>query len=760
VRWIVFLLFITTQLVAQQTALPIGTWQEHLPYNSAIDLTASADKIFAATPYSVFSVNRNTKELQRFSKVTGLSETGVTAIHFDNQQLWIAYFNSNIDAVTVKGIRNISDLKRATVPGDKTIYHFFSDDAFCYASTGFGVLQINKDKYEIKDTWIIGQGGGRVKTWMVTKDQSNFYAATDEGLKSTPVNNSNPSDHRTWQLLSGRNGLQLTACKGVVNLGGQIIALQNDSLFVRNGTDWRLLFANGLPITSIKSSEEAVAITQRMNTNSGQVIVLNKEGIQLRQVQHHIATSTPSKALHIGNETWVADAKYGLSKFTSSGQEHFLPNSPAGVPGGEMLFYDQTFYATGGGVSSAWSPLLNPTGIFRYQEGSWHNFNATTYPQLSGITDFVSLAIDPRNGAIWAGTFGSGLVHISTNNQFQNIRTAPIAPSLNDPNLYAVTGLAFDDNNHLWVANFGANPFLHVLKNNNTWQSFTAPFAIAGNAVTKILIDDADQKWMISPLGNGLLCFNHGSSIENVNDDRWKKLGAGSGNGNLPSNEVLSLLKDKNGYIWVGTADGIGIIECPQEVFRVGCEATLPVVQQSSFGGYLFKGEKVQAMALDGANRKWIGTSNGVWLINEDGSKTIDRFTESNSPLPSNDIRSIIVAPQTGEVFIATTKGLVTYKGTATEGTPSFENVRIYPNPVTPSYGGSIAITGLKESSYCKITELNGKLVYQSRALGGQVIWNGKNARGHNISSGVYLVLITDASKEERVAGKIVFIAK
>jgi len=742
--------------------MPIGTWQEHMPYNSTIDLTASTDKIFAATPYSVFSVNINTNGIQRFSKITGLSETGITAIHFDNadQQLWIAYFNSNIDAVTAKDIRNIADLKRATLPGDKTIYHFFSDEAFCYASTGFGILQINKAKYEIKDSWIIGQNGGRVKTWMVSKDQSNFYAATDEGLKSTPITNPNPSDHRTWQLVSGHNGLPLTPCKGVVNVSGQIIALQDDSLFIRNGVDWKLLFANGLPITSIKSSGDALAITQTTNSSLGQVMVLNKEGVLLRQIQHPTATRAPSKALPVNNETWVADARNGLTKFTASGQENYIPNGPSGIPGGEMLFRNNTLYATSGGASNNWLPLQNPAGIFQYKEGTWMNTNANTFPQLAGITDFTSLAIDPKDGSVWTGTFGSGLVHITGNNQFQIIRSAPILPSLNNPNLYAVPGLAFDGANQLWVTNFGASTFLHVRKNNNTWQSFVPPFSVTGNAVTKILIDDADQKWIISPLGNGLLCFNHGSSLENINDDRWKKLGTGQGNGNLPSNEVLSLLKDKNGYIWIGTADGIGIIECPQEIFRSGCEATLPVVQQSNFGGYLFRGESVQAMALDGANRKWIGTANGVWLISEDGAKTLERFTENNSPLPSNDIRSITIAPHSGEVFIATAKGLVTYKGTATEGAADFKNVFIYPNPVSPSYGGNIVINGLKEASFCKITELNGRLVYQVRSVGGQAIWNGRDLKGNKVSSGVYLVLVTDADKQERVAGKIVFIAK
>jgi hypothetical protein len=243
-----------------------------------------------------------------------------------------------------------------------------------------------------------------------------------------------------------------------------------------------------------------------------------------------------------------------------------------------------------------------------------------------------------------------------------------------------------------------------------------------------------------------------------VNDDHWKLYRSGAGNGNLPSNKVLSIAKDKSGFIWVGTEDGIGIIQCPNEVFGAGCDAILPIVEQGSFAGYLFKGEKVQAIAVDGADRKWIATKNGVWLISADGEKVIERFTEDNSPLLSNDVKKIAIDGGSGEVYFATSKGICSFRGSATEGGETNANVIVFPNPVPPGYSGTIGIRGVVDNATVKITELDGRLVYQAKALGGQATWNGRDYRGRKISSGVYLVLVSNDDKTQKTVAKIIFI--
>src|SRR5690606_9604552 len=315
--------------------------------------------------------------------------------------------------------------------------------------------------------------------------------------------------------------------------------------------------------------------------------------------------------------------------------------------------------------------------------------------------------------------------------------------------------------NNLWISNFGASQPLHVKKAGGQWKSFTVPLNISNQTMAQIIIDDANQKWINSPLGNGLVLFNHGEGIDNTNDDRWRLYRAGAGNGNLPSNEILSIAKDKNGFIWIGTSDGIGIIECPADAFSSqGCEAFLPVVQHGNFNGYLFKGQHVQGIAVDGANRKWIATNNGAWLVSENGEKLIYHFTEDNSPLFNNDVKQVTINGRTGEVYFATSKGIISYRGTATDGGERNENVLVFPNPVPPNYSGNIAIRGLVDNAIVKIIELGGRLVFETRALGGQAIWDGYNYVGQKASSGVYIVLVNDDGRQEKVATKIFFISK
>ncbi|MCZ0211577.1 hypothetical protein OZK63_40155, partial [Streptomyces sp. UMAF16] len=108
----------------------------------------------------------------------------------------------------------------------------------------------------------------------------------------------------------------------------------------------------------------------------------------------------------------------------------------------------------------------------------------------------------------------------------------------------------------------------------------------------------------------------------------------------------------------------------------------------------------------------------------------------SNSPLPDNNVQKLVINPNTGEVFISTFTGIVSYRSTATEGTTTNDSVLVFPNPVPPGYSGTIAIRGVSENALVKIADLSGRLVYQTQALGGQAVWNGLNYKGEKVASG------------------------
>jgi hypothetical protein len=737
-------------------------WREHLPYNSAIDVAAGDNKIYCATPYSLFIVDLSDNSIERLSKITGLSETGVNAINYDetNHQLLIAYSNSNIDIIFRNDIFNIPDLKRENVNGDKSIYNIYRLNANYYLSTGLGVIVVDGIRQEVKDSWIIGNGGNNIKVNGFTSDASHFYAATDEGLKRTSVVTANPANYLNWEFLSGSNGLSAGPCKDVVMVNNKIIVLKNDSLFTLSSSNWNLFYTDGNKITGINSTDGKIAVCHSLAPVS-KVVILNPDGSVVKTIQQNGVTTFPLKTVRYNGNFWVADQNNALLKFSSGSiaDEVYSPNSPDGIASGEMLEYNQVFYAAAGEVDDSWNYRHNGNGIYKFKNGEWKNFNRFHYPPLDSMLDFITVTVDPRDESVWAGSFGGGLLHIKSNESFEIFKqNSPVNPSLTDPLSYRVAGLKFDEEKNLWISNFGSLQPLIVRKTDGSWKNFSLPFPLAENALSQIVIDQANQLWIVSPLSNGLICYNHGNSIDNLSDDHWKLYRSGAGNGNLPSSNVSCIATDKSGFVWVGTDDGIGIVECPNEVFSTGCDAILPIVEQGNFAGYLFKGEYVQTIAVDGADRKWIATKNGAWLISAEGEKVIERFTEDNSPLLSNDVKKIAIDTKTGEVYFATAKGICSFRGTATEGGESNSNVLVFPNPVPPGYTGTIGIRGLAENSIVKITELDGRLVYQTKSLGGQAVWDGKDYKGRKISSGVYLVLINNEDKTQRIVSKIIFI--
>jgi hypothetical protein len=748
---------------SQQPLQPVGQWRDHLPYKSAIDVVAGNGKLYCATPYSLFSVNIAANSIDRMSRITGLSETGVSAIGYDevNEKLLIAYKNSNIDIVYRNDIFNVPDIKRDNITGDKTIYNVFSFNKKFYLSSGLGVIVINGDRYEVDDTWFIGNNGGQVKVNGFTADVSFFYAATAEGLKKTSLNTGNPANYQDWENLSGVNGLPAGSCSDVITIQNRVVALKNDSLFILNGSQWDFFFnETGWNVMNINSSSGELLVCQRKNDGNAKVTVLNANGTIAKTLQQPGLISMPRRSIFFNNDYWLADQSGGLTKFMSSGFENYNLNSPESTASGELVVYQGNFYAAAGEVNEAWVRQLNKNGIYKFSSGEWTNYNRKNLALLDTMPDFITVAIDRHDESVWAGSYGGGLLHIKTGNTFEIFKqNSPIGQAVFDPGSYRVAGLALDDQNNLWLSNYGANQNLLVKMNNGNWKSFTIPFALIENATSQIVIDDINQKWIVSPNGNGLICFNDGNSIENTGDDQWKLYRVGAGAGNLPSKNVLSIAKDKNGFVWVGTDDGIGVIQCPENVFSPqGCDAFLPVVQKGNFSSFLFKGENVRSIATDGADRKWVATANGVWLISPDGEKIIYQFTESNSPLLSDDVKKIAIEDKTGEVYFATKNGICSFRSTATEGAGKNENVLVFPNPVPPGYGGTIAIRGLVNNAIVKITEMDGRLVYQTRALGGQAVWDGKDYKGKKVSSGVYLVLITDDTRKENLAAKIIFI--
>ncbi|UYQ93062.1 hypothetical protein MKQ68_23560 [Chitinophaga horti] len=726
--------------VTAQT-VPIGHWREHLPYRRVSALALSPDAVYCAAGNALFSANTNTREITRYNKLNGLHDVGISAIgyHEGTSTLAIGYKNGNIDLLRRENIINIPDLLRKQVNGDKSIYHiaFFQDNA--YVCTGFGILVVDLKKQEIAATWLPAAAGNYVKVWAMTQNEGWFYAATSEGIRRAPVTGANLANYESWQPFN--TGLQPWPVTDIAAIGSTMVALQDSLLFSASPAGWQSWGPTN------KFRDISASGTQFIATGANNIQILTASGA----IQTTLTPGgLPVQALTRNGETFIADSTKGLIIHRDN-YETVTPNAPNDLVLGDLLIVNNTLWASAGAVTGNWAATRNKGGLFHFEQEEWTNY--TDVPE-----DIIALAYTPQDNTLWAGSFGSGVLILPKGEIF---KAPQLDAAIDNLNAYRVGGAATDAAGNLWLSNYGANRNLALRKKDGSWQNFTTPYFLPSYALSQIVIDDFGQKWIVAPKGGGLIVYNHGSNIDLPADDKWAIYQTGTGRGNLPSADVRCIAKDKSGYIWVGTTRGVGVIQCPQQaITAAGCDAYLPVLQEGNFAGYLFRNEQVNTIAVDGADRKWVGTQNGVWLISSAGDKIIHHFNIENSPLLSNEVRKIAVHPQTGEVFFATTAGLLSFRGTATGGgdTHKAQDVLVFPNPVPPGHTGPVAIRGLVTNALVKITDISGRLVYQGRAQGGQAVWNGQDYTGHRPQSGVYLVFSSDDTGTEKLVTKIVFI--
>ncbi len=325
---------------------PIGQWREHLSYRQALQVV-KGNLLYCASNNAVFSVSQE-GSVNRYSKMNGLNDLNISTIGWDqeSQQLVIAYTNSNLDVLKASIVKNIGDIKRSTIAGNKRIASIFCKNGLAYLSTGLGIVIADLAKYEIKDSWFLGKNGAQVSVFSFTADASDFYAATEEGLKKALISDPNLSNSNNWRILGAANGLSAGAIQQVLTLNNKILAVKNDSLFVQNNGLFSLFYTDkDWPISNVTVSGSSIQICQRKTSGASRVLVLNDAGDIVQNLSKPGVISFPKNAIQDGSAIWVADLFGGLSKFENGASEQFLPNGPLGVATGDMVFNSEHLYA-------------------------------------------------------------------------------------------------------------------------------------------------------------------------------------------------------------------------------------------------------------------------------------------------------------------------------------------------------------------------------------------------------------------------------
>ncbi len=770
---IILLITCLFPLISMSQGAAIGSWRTHLPYDNIIDIAVVDNMVFAATPLSIFTYNKLDNRVDRFDKVKGLNDVGISKLGYNSNtdEILVAYTNTNLDIIRMDGsIINIPDIKEKEILGNKTINNIMFKDHFAYLSCGFGIVILDMDRREIYDTYYIGPDGNAINVLETTYNDTSLFAATENGIYFTDINGSNLADYHQWYK-DHRLIYPDLPYNHVVAFSGKIYAnyfsgqSSHDTMFVYNGNSWDYF------------EKDNNSQHHQMNVVDDNMLIVNENAVQLFDkdmvLQYSIwkpdgQSIRPLSADMDDEFVWVGDKSKGLVKTWNNGweAEFIKPNGPGSNNIFQLDAGGSNVWVASGGRQSNWAKLYMKDGVFSFVDDSWYTHNAWTTPAFDTMSDYVCVKVDPSNSDVaYIGTWGTGVVKF-VNNELTEVfddQNSSLQPWISNPNLINISGIDFDSQHNMWIANSGAPDLLSVMKNNGDWKSFNFGGLLSGKDIGELIIDNYDQKWIIKRSDGLIIVFTDNETVDDIGDDRVKVLHSASGQGNIPGNKVYSFATDQDGEVWVGTDKGIAVFYSPESIFVSGAnydaqQILVPRNDGSGLADYLLETELVTAIAVDGANKKWVGTERaGVFLFSEDGLEQIHHFTIDNSPLLSNNIASISINDD-GEVFMGTAKGIISFKGTATPPQPAGTKVYAYPNPVRENFTGLIAIKGLENNSYVKITDSYGNLVYETKSEGGQAVWDGNNFNGQHVATGIYMVFAVTIDKSEKVVTKILVI--
>ncbi len=767
----IFIILISSTGFSQ---IPVGFWREHLPYKQGIAVADDGNnRVYCATPFSLFYYNRDDHSINKISSVNKLSDIGVSTIAFDKETktLIIGYQNGNIDLLRDDVVFNISDIKRKQIIGSKNINHIMIHDGNAYLSTAFGIVVLDLKRREIKDTYFIGENGKSLNINKVIADDDSLYAVTEGGLYRASLSDPNLANFQNWYLDSllpnfNKDFNQITKYKNklIVNSAGK--AYGTDTMYQYENGKWSKFKSHiNQPVMVLKTYGDTLIVGKKYGflyyfndlKDSTNVYTYN-------QPENNILPMANDIIIDYKNIAWIADDIRGLvENWKEWGFVVITPSGPSSKFAWGMDLVNSNLWVVSGAYQSTGANSFLRKGVYNFRNEEWTSYDAATTGVFDTINDVVSVAVNPKNpDEVYIGTWGQGLLKIAGGEVVKVYDPSNSSLEYHSlrPGFCAVGGLKFDMEGNLWVSNSSTPNGLSKLTPAGDWKSYSLAPYVSDDITGAVEIDDLNQKWIVLPRGKGILVYNDNFTPDNPWDDRKTVVNGLKGQGGLPSSTVLSIAKDLDGEIWVGTAKGVAVFYSPELVFSGNdYDAQQIYIEQEGISQYLLESEEVSAVAIDGANRKWFGTRNaGVFLMSDDGTEQIHHFNTSNSPLLSDNIYDIAIDHKTGEVFFATEKGIISYRSDATQGAETHDSVKVFPNPVRPEYNGLITISGLVTNAYVKITDIQGSVIYEATANGGTVTWNGKNYSGDRAATGVYLVFSTSDDGTETKVAKILFI--
>lgn len=775
-----FYIFVITLIVlslpnfgmAQEYEYKVGSWRTHGSYQNADLLAVSDAFVLAGSSSGIFAVDKSNNQINILSKNEGL--TSVNPVYLDYNatanKFFVCYEDGLIDLIEDQQISTVRDIFRANIATSKRVNHILSIGKYSYLSTDFGVVVFDAVKEEIKETYRDLQAGitfTSVKSSAINEAKDSIYIIVDDKvLYASMASSVNRLDNNSWSEFNSSNGLPGADLKSIVAFNDTVYVASDTAVYVLQNGTWQNVFSelNGLSINSFDVKYGNFII--HAGTKPYKVISSSiKEQINVPNVQN-----ANRFIVDEDNKTYAALRNFALISDFWGWSNIYLPNGLERNTCQKLYAANNTMIQLAGGFSlSSFVNEFNPSSFSIYKDGLWDNYFAANKSSLGmpALNDVSAIAYNSAEKTYYYSNIGTGIVAYDLTKDtmvFYNDTISfpsyggttssfiPMNPFFANTSDFRISDIAVDEAYNTWFTSIVSSSNVSSLfwkDVNDNWYSKTFNNTV-GQQPVGIRIDSDQNKWMYSK--NGVVVFNQNESAIQT-DDQLQFLGVSNG---FPVKQVNALEFDQDGEVWIGTDEGIAVIYNTRNLYQgTALQATTPIFE----GRPLLTDEKITCIEVDGGNNKWIGTNNGLWWFDESAEEVLSFYNIDNSPLPSNEIRDIEILPHTGEVFIATSEGLVSFKGFATDaGDTHSETATIFPNPVKPEFQGYVTIDGLATDATVKITDVAGRLVYEQDSKGGRAVWNGLDINGNKAQTGVYLVYSATKDGQNTLVGKIAFI--
>lgn len=728
--------------------------------------SATAGGFFAIENQQITASYSTLDGLHRFDPKIGFLTTG--------SQLFLGYSDGVIDVFdTSEGtITSIYDVQRVDRFPTKSINDFKQAGENLYVGTDFGVINIDMDNLTILDSYLkLGNFDLGVTINAVEVAGDSIYVATDGGVARGSI-----FDELTissnWSSDSNPSGLPTSVISDIVYFNGELYVLVSNSIYKQVEGVWQLVTQFG---TTRANSIQVDSSNRLLIAENNKVTIVESSGDFF-----NVTLNSSTRILAVGikdDYLWIGTLDEGLLSYSLKDEERevYLPDGPF-----SNYFKGLNFDKEKGVLLAASTNETARNSIIDFGKGysifdgeNWESYNVRNNDVLSGFrfTQTFTSLITPE--FFYIGSWGQGIArHNRVTNEIRvyNETNSTLRGWVDDdPNYQVISGLGTDTNGDVWaVSRYGQTPLYYQKPGDEDWIASPKHTAAVGNEYVNLFIDSNNQKWVTlenaaSGSGAGLLVLNTGEP-EDLTDDKAIRLTNDENAGLLPDNKVNALVEDKNGEIWIGTQRGISRFLFPEFIISTQSSSErrsqwLINADTSASSRYLLRDINVSAMAVNGANQKWIGTANqGLWLLNAEGSAILKHFTTENSPLISNNIFSIAIDEKNGEVYIATDLGLQSYMEVAKSPSEKMKNLKVYPNPFVYENHDRIFIDGLSEETMIRILGADGTVVQELDGSGGRIEWNGLDYMGKRLGSGVYIVVALDSESNSTGIGKVVII--